>query len=230
MVSNWSNDDQAHHLAAVWDDGKISVYFDGKLVGEGGQPGSGELISKLGDLRFGEDYPPTSMVNEPFLGSVGEILVLKQALTTNQILALAQQGANASLDVASARGTLYTMESEDQPLADELVADGRQDGIPSTVTERTTTVRGATELLLNFSTSAAGSIRVELQDSSGQPIPGFTLTECDEIFGDSVCMPVSWNKSTEVSSLAAHPIRVRYVLKDADLYSMQFQVRGDTEE
>ncbi len=31
------------------------------------------------------------------------------------------------------------------------------------------------ELVLNYSTSAGGSVRVEIQDESGQPIPGFSL-------------------------------------------------------
>ena len=39
-------------------------------------------------------------------------------------------------------------------------------------------------LEINFSTSAAGSIRVEIQDSDGKPIPGFALDDCPETFGD----------------------------------------------
>ncbi|MDD3151191.1 MAG: hypothetical protein PHV68_10225, partial [Candidatus Gastranaerophilales bacterium] len=37
-------------------------------------------------------------------------------------------------------------------------------------------------LTLNFSTSAAGSILVELQDEKGKPFPGFSLSDCDELF------------------------------------------------
>ena len=33
------------------------------------------------------------------------------------------------------------------------------------------------ELTLNFATSAAGHVRVELQDAGGRPLPGFTLAE-----------------------------------------------------
>ena len=32
-------------------------------------------------------------------------------------------------------------------------------------------------LVLNFATSAAGSIRLELQDAHGQPLPGFAMEE-----------------------------------------------------
>ena len=41
-------------------------------------------------------------------------------------------------------------------------------------------------LELNVSTSAAGSVRWELQDAEGHPIPGFTLAENPEIFGDAI--------------------------------------------
>ena len=34
------------------------------------------------------------------------------------------------------------------------------------------------ELVINYSTSAGGSMRVELQDAAGKAIPGFTLADC----------------------------------------------------
>lgn len=42
------------------------------------------------------------------------------------------------------------------------------------------------ELSINFSTSAAGSVRVEIQNAAGKPVPGHTLGDCPEIIGDSV--------------------------------------------
>jgi hypothetical protein len=39
--------------------------------------------------------------------------------------------------------------------------------------------------MVNFSTSAAGSLRVELQDSSGKAVGGYTLSECREIWCDA---------------------------------------------
>ncbi|HUG69771.1 MAG TPA: hypothetical protein VMM76_18610 [Pirellulaceae bacterium] len=78
-------------------------------------------------------------------------------------------------------------------------------------------------LLLNFATSAAGSVRVELQDTQGRPIPGFALDDCPEHFGDTVERAVTWNSGSDVGRLAGQPIRVRFVLHDADLYSWQFR-------
>ena len=78
------------------------------------------------------------------------------------------------------------------------------------------------KLTLNFSTSAAGSIKVEVQDESGKPIPGYALADCDEVFGDAIERPVSWKSGTDVTKLAGKPVRLRFVLKDADLYALRF--------
>jgi len=77
-------------------------------------------------------------------------------------------------------------------------------------------------LSVNFSTSAAGSIRVELQDAAGKPIPGFTLADCNLQFGDRLDRTVSWKAGPDVSKLAGNPVRLRFELKDADLYSFRF--------
>ena len=78
-------------------------------------------------------------------------------------------------------------------------------------------------LVINYSTSAAGSIRVEIQDANGDPIPNFRLQDSPEIFGDAIEQTVTWEKGSAVSSLAGRPIRLRFVMKDADLYSMRFR-------
>ena len=79
------------------------------------------------------------------------------------------------------------------------------------------------ELVLNYSTSAAGSIRVEIQDQDGKPIPGFALTDCPNIYGDSIDEAVRWKSGGDVSALAGQPVRLRFLLKDADLYSLRFR-------
>lgn len=80
-----------------------------------------------------------------------------------------------------------------------------------------------TELSLNFSTSGAGSIRVEIQDADGRALPGFSLAESYELFGDTLDRRVLWHSGRDVSSLAGRPIRMRFVMKDADLYSWKFE-------
>jgi hypothetical protein len=76
-------------------------------------------------------------------------------------------------------------------------------------------------LELNFSTSAAGGVRVEIQGPDGQPIPGFSLADCPEVFGDEPARTVSWG-GADLGKLAGQPVRLRFVMRDADLYSFQF--------
>ena len=79
------------------------------------------------------------------------------------------------------------------------------------------------EFLMNFSTSAVGSVRVELQDESGTPIPGFALADCPAIHGDAIEEVVKWKAGSDVSALAGKPVRLRFVMTDADLYSIRFR-------
>ena len=77
-------------------------------------------------------------------------------------------------------------------------------------------------LELNFATSAAGEIRVEIQDSAGQPIPGYTLDECVPMIGDEISRTVVWSHGSETGSLVGKPVRLRFAMSDADLYSLRF--------
>jgi len=81
------------------------------------------------------------------------------------------------------------------------------------------------QLLINYATSAAGNIRVEVQDAEGAPLPGFTLADCPELYGDRLDQPVSWTGAAGLKTLAGRPVRLRFVMRDADLYSLQFVVR-----
>lgn len=86
---------------------------------------------------------------------------------------------------------------------------------------RPLTFQGA-KLSLNFATSAAGDLRVEIQDIEGKPMPGFALDDCPPIFGDALERTVTWKKGGDLASLAGKPVRLRFVLKDADLYALRF--------
>ncbi|NLO74448.1 MAG: glycoside hydrolase family 32 protein [candidate division WS1 bacterium] len=78
------------------------------------------------------------------------------------------------------------------------------------------------ELRLNFSTSAVGSVAVEIQHADGQPVPGFTSDDMPPIYGDRLDAPVAWEAGSDVSALTSQPIRLRFQLKDADLYALRF--------
>ena len=77
-------------------------------------------------------------------------------------------------------------------------------------------------LELNYETSAAGSLRIEIQNADGQPIPGLTLADATELFGDEIGRTYAWKSGTDVSTLVGKAIRLRFIMKDADLYSFRF--------
>ncbi len=79
------------------------------------------------------------------------------------------------------------------------------------------------KLTMNFATSAAGGVKVEIQDANGKAMPGFALSDCEEHFGDALERTVVWKSGTDVSSLAGKAVRLRFALKDADLYSIKFE-------
>ena len=89
------------------------------------------------------------------------------------------------------------------------------------VTTKPITFTGS-RLSLNYSTSAAGSVRVEIQDSKGKPITGFSLADSDELYGDSTDQVVDWKSKVDVGKLAGKAVRLRFVLRDADLFSYRF--------
>ncbi|MBI3865177.1 MAG: hypothetical protein HY290_25155 [Planctomycetia bacterium] len=77
-------------------------------------------------------------------------------------------------------------------------------------------------LSLNYSTSAAGSVRVAIQDSAGKPIPGCSLADGDELYGDSTDQSAAWKSAFDVGRLAGQAVRLHFVLRDADLFSFRF--------
>jgi hypothetical protein len=78
------------------------------------------------------------------------------------------------------------------------------------------------ELEINYSTSAGGQVRVEIQDAKGKALPGFTLADCVPIFGDEIKRIVKWKQGADVGTLAGQPVRLRIAMEDADLFSLKF--------
>ncbi len=78
------------------------------------------------------------------------------------------------------------------------------------------------KLEINYSTSAAGSIQVEIQHPDGTPAPNFTLEDCPEIIGDEIQRTVIWKSNPSLEQLANQPVRLLFHLSDANLFSLQF--------
>ena len=90
------------------------------------------------------------------------------------------------------------------------------------MTTKPFTFEGA-ELEINHSTSAAGSIKVEVQDADGSSLPGYGQDDCRELIGDEIERVVAWEGGSAVAGLAGKPVRLRFVMKDADVYSIRFR-------
>jgi hypothetical protein len=87
---------------------------------------------------------------------------------------------------------------------------------------RPVTFKGS-KIFVNFATSAYGGIKVELLDAAeNKPIPGFALDDSMELIGNEVERAVTW-KGGDLTSLVGRPVRLRFVMKDADLYALRFE-------
>ncbi len=125
--------------------------------------------------------------------------------------------------------SIYVNESYAQPSAHIKRYSLRLDGFASlrgdfkggTATTKPFVFKGS-ELEINYATSAAGYVKVAILDAKGTAIPGFTVSDSYEIIGNEIKRIVSWNGKQDVSALEGKTIRLKFYLKDADLYSFKF--------
>lgn len=79
-------------------------------------------------------------------------------------------------------------------------------------------------LELNLDTGAGGVAKVEILGANGEPLPGFAMTDADELNGNSVRMAVTWRGGeSNVSALAGKEVRLRFRMRAARLYAFQFR-------
>ena len=90
------------------------------------------------------------------------------------------------------------------------------------------------ELVLNIDTSATGIARVGIvkadtgtiagYDENGADLPAYTAEDCDLIHTtNEINRVVTWSGKSDVSALAGKPVRLRFYLRDCDLYAFQFR-------
>ncbi len=75
-----------------------------------------------------------------------------------------------------------------------------------------------TELVLNYATSAAGAVSIEVQDANGQ-----ALMQSDDLFGNELEGVVRWLGGARLADLAGKPVRLLFNLRDADIYALRFR-------
>ena len=67
--------------------------------------------------------------------------------------------------------------------------------------------------------AAQGSLEVEVLSAAGSPLAGYERADCVALQGDSVRHVVRWDGNDRLPS--DRPIRLRFHLKSADLYSFR---------
>ena len=78
-------------------------------------------------------------------------------------------------------------------------------------------------LRINIDTSATGIARIALLDSSGRPMPGHGLEDCDIIHtANEINRTVTWRGAPDLPNSANGAVRLRVTLRNADLYAFQF--------
>ena len=80
-------------------------------------------------------------------------------------------------------------------------------------------------LVVNYATSAGGSLRVEIDDADGRPLPGYAFADARNLVGDAIEQTIAWKQGEDVGSLAGRVVRLRFALLEADLYALQFTAR-----
>ena len=79
------------------------------------------------------------------------------------------------------------------------------------------------QLVINYRVADGGHIRVELQDAEGKTLKGFAASKCRLLQGDKMAQVVSWQGGSDLSRLIGTPVRVKFQLKSADLFSIRFR-------
>ncbi|MFM7129973.1 MAG: hypothetical protein ACKO0V_11515, partial [bacterium] len=79
-------------------------------------------------------------------------------------------------------------------------------------------------LSLNYATSAGGQLKVEIQSPDGKPIKGFEMANATTLVGDAIDETAAWKKKPSLAALAGKPVRLRFMMQEADLFALQFTV------
>jgi len=82
---------------------------------------------------------------------------------------------------------------------------------------------GVKVAILGLSGKAISGYNVALTDPPKKNLRGFGIGDCDLIKADSVRQVVTWRGNPDVSALAGQVVRLRFEMKNAKLYSFQFE-------
>jgi hypothetical protein len=93
---------------------------------------------------------------------------------------------------------------------------GEQEG---TLRLRPTTLN-AEQVTLNVN-AVNGSVRTQILDRAGKPIPGFTFADCKPITSDELAAPLTCQRSLQ--ELVGESVQFEFSLKNAQLFALELQ-------
>lgn len=75
------------------------------------------------------------------------------------------------------------------------------------------------QLLLNYSASAVGHVKVVLLDEKGKEIDGYGESNAAVMTGDRIDAAVTWPGGKTLRDVSNKKVRIKFLVKDADVYS-----------
>jgi hypothetical protein len=89
----------------------------------------------------------------------------------------------------------------------------------------TQTIRCNGDRLFVNADATKGSLRVEVWDERGEPIPGFEADSCDPVSADTLSDDnsgwIRWKNKPDLRELKGKTIQLRFLLRNARLYSIR---------
>ena len=95
---------------------------------------------------------------------------------------------------------------------------------PGTLTTRPLTFQGE-RLHVNAKVAAGGRLRAALLTQDHQPIPGFTLDDCEAVTGDTIDRVLTWRGGTDLSQVVRP--RLKFELSRARVFSFWIEDASD---
>ncbi len=77
--------------------------------------------------------------------------------------------------------------------------------------------------LFSGSQDGKGSVRAEIQDQRGAPIPGYRASQCRPLQGNGLAQRVSWEGGDDLGKLRGQAVRIKFVINNTKLYSFKIQ-------
>jgi hypothetical protein len=74
---------------------------------------------------------------------------------------------------------------------------------------------------INYSTSSVGYVSIVLLDERGAELPGFAAQDAEKIVGDKIDAKIKWKSGRTIKELGNKKVRIKFIAKDADLYSIE---------